>query len=275
MRIVLCLLLASVAPLSMRAVDATPFTLESQGGIVVPVMINGTGPHAFLVDTGASHSAISEDLAGAVGAVPVARTTVSTPAGDRECIVVQIGQLAFGPNVATVAATALPAASLRLAGDVAGVLGQDVLASLRYTIDYRRRHILWAGPVTPDAGQSTVLPLAFHDGLPMVELQHGATTLRLVADSGSGGLVLFELPGVPFTGMTPGDPVRVDSFHGTTSARSVRIDRFRVGTSTFRDLPAVLLVRTVAPAHKADGLLPLHLFDRVTFDGPAGRLILG
>lgn len=274
MRIVLYLLLASVAPLSMRAVDATPFTLEPQGGIVVPVMIDGTGPHAFLVDTGASHSAISEDLAGAVGAVPVARTTVSTPAGDRECIVVQIGQLAFGPNVATVAATALPTASLRLAGDVAGVLGQDVLASLRYTIDYRRRHIRWAGP-TPDAGQSTVLPLAFHDGLPMVELQHGSTTLRLVADSGSGGLVLFELPGVPFPGMTPGDPVRVDSFHGTTSARSVRIDRFRVGTSTFHDLPAVLLVRTVAPAHKADGLLPLHLFDRVTFDGPAGRLILG
>jgi hypothetical protein len=66
MRIVLCLLLMSTVPATTGAVNATPFTLEPQGGIVVPVMINGTGPHPFLVD---SHSSISEDLAAAAGAV--------------------------------------------------------------------------------------------------------------------------------------------------------------------------------------------------------------
>jgi Aspartyl protease len=164
-----------------------------------------------------------------------------------------------------------------IAGGAAGVLGQDVLAGLTYTIDYRRRHIVWDDPRARDGRDAiAVLPLAFHDGLPIVELPFGDATLRLVADSGAGGLVLFDGGGRVLPGVTPdGGTVRVDTFHGTGIARSARIERFRVGASTFRGLAAVLMRRTSAPAHQGDGLLPLHLFDRVTFDGPGGRLIVG
>lgn len=277
MRVVLCLLLMSAVPLATRGADSTPFVLESQGGIVVPVRISGTGPYAFLVDTGASHSSISSELAQTVKAVPVARAMVSTPAGDRERLVGQVSQLGIGPIVVDATATVLPVESLRIAGAVAGILGQDVLAGLRYTIDYRRRHIRWDDHKDLDGrGSVAVLPLVFRDGLPVVELPHGGLTLRLVADSGSGGLVLFDGAGAPLPGVTAdGGLIRVDGFQGATTGRSVRIDRFQVGASTFRDLPAVLLRRTSAAAHQGDGLLPLHLFDRVTFDGPSGRLIVG
>ena len=42
-----------------------------------------------------------------------------------------------------------------------------------------------------------------------------------------------------------------------------------------RDVPAVIIERADARPAEGDGLLPLHLFERVTFDGPARLLILG
>jgi len=85
-RISLLLMLALVSGQSrlFAGVEATPFKLAAQGGILVPVTLNGTGPFQMLLDTGASHSSISKELAGALDAPPVARATVSTPAGDRE-----------------------------------------------------------------------------------------------------------------------------------------------------------------------------------------------
>jgi predicted aspartyl protease len=265
-----CPLLAAIHP------PATPFSLGPQGGLVVPVEINGTGPHPVLLDTGANHSSISEELARVLGATPVARALVSTPAGDRERPIVEIARLGLGPIAVTARATAIPTRELQLAGNVAGVLGQDVLAGLRYTIDYQRRRITWDDR-EPDARATiAVLPLAFRDGIPVVDVAQGRSMLRLVADSGAGGLVLFDGEGGDLPAMTPdGGLVRVDTFHGTTMARSVRIDRFRVGVTTYRDYPAVVLPRTAALAHRSDGLLPLHIFNRVTFDGPAGRLIVG
>ena len=40
------------------ASSTTPFQLGPQGGVIVPVMLNGQGPFMLLLDTGASHSEI-------------------------------------------------------------------------------------------------------------------------------------------------------------------------------------------------------------------------
>jgi predicted aspartyl protease len=274
--LVLVVVLLSGRPSLSATVPATPFSLGPQGGLVVAVEINGTGPHRMVLDTGANHSSISEELAGALNAVPVARAIVSTPAGDRERLVVRIDRFAVGTIVGAGTAAVVPASELRLAGEVAGVLGQDLLAHLRYTIDYQRRRIVWDDPGPNGRRTIAVLPMAFRDGIPVVEVPQGGSMLRLIADTGAGGLVLFDGAGDDLPPMTPdGGFVRVDTFHGTATATSVRVDRFRVGASTYRDYPAVLLPRTLSPAHLANGLLPLHIFDRVTFDGPGGRLIVG
>jgi hypothetical protein len=271
--VVLVLLFCRSVPLP--AAGPTPFRLGAQGGILVPVLINGSGPFQMLLDTGANHSSISAELGRMLNAPPVARGLVSTPAGDRESLVLRLDRLEIGPIDGAATAAAVASSDLKAAGDIAGVIGQDVLAGLRYTIDYQDRLIQWGGRVD-HADALAVLPLAFSDGLPVVELRQGDSLLRLVADSGAGGLVLFDGGDRNLPPMTPdGGLVRVDSFHGTTMARSVRIGRFLVGRSTFRDFPAVLLLRTPAMAHRGDGLLPLHIFHRVTFDGPAGRLIVG
>ena len=60
-------------------------------------------------------------------------------------------------------------------------------------------------------------------------------------------------------------------------ARAVRLATIRelqVGALTLRDVPAVVAERDVSEPSEVDGLLPLHLFDRVTVDGPGKRLIV-
>lgn len=49
---------------------ACPTTLDRIGRIIAPVMIDGTGPYRFLVDTGANHSMIAPGLAKRLGLVP-------------------------------------------------------------------------------------------------------------------------------------------------------------------------------------------------------------
>ena len=62
---------------------------------------------------------------------------------------------------------------------------------------------------------------------------------------------------------------------GHAMARHVRVRELRVGDRTMRDVPAVSIERVRPHPAEGDGLLPLHLFERVTFDGPARVLILG
>ncbi len=52
------------------------------------------------------------------------------------------------------------------------------------------------------------------------------------------------------------------------------VRELRVGSLTLRDVPAVVAERDPSEPVEVDGLLPLHLFDRVTVDGPGKRLIL-
>jgi hypothetical protein len=253
----------------------TPFILDSHGAVVVSATLNSAGPYRLLLDTGANHSTISEEVARAINAPPIARGIVSSQAGDREYLIVRVDRLALGPIAVAASLTALPARDLALAGAIDGVVGQDVLAELRYTIDYRRRLIDWDDRPAASRPHAELL-LTFTDGMAIVELPQGEATLQLVADSGAGGLLLFESAGRELPAMrADGGLVRIDSFQGSRMGRSVVIDKFRVGRATFEDMPAVLVKRSDSPAHLGDGLLPLHIFGRVTFDGPGRRLILG
>jgi predicted aspartyl protease len=55
--------------------------IDAHGGIVVSVRIGNAGPFDFILDTGASSSIVSADLARQIGAPIVARGEVVTSAG--------------------------------------------------------------------------------------------------------------------------------------------------------------------------------------------------
>lgn len=267
----LLLVLIATAP-RLWAGSATPFHLGAQGGVIVPVLINGEGPFPMLLDTGASHSAIDADVAAAVGAEAVAAANVISPAGDAARPIVALEHLQLGPiTFDAVLPSVVPVRSFDPDGRLRGVVGQDLLSPLRYTIDFTARVIRWhhAG------GPGVELPLVLEDGRFLVEAPQAGVRWRLVPDSGAGGLVLF-------TGRRPapqlldtGRQVALRTAAASTTGREVIVRELVLGGRALRELPAVVVERPERRPAEGDGLLPLHLFERVTFDGPGRRLIVG
>ena len=58
-----------------------PMTVEADGIIMVPVVVNGRGPFPFVIDTGSNRTAISGDLAHALELPIVAKTEVVSVTG--------------------------------------------------------------------------------------------------------------------------------------------------------------------------------------------------
>jgi predicted aspartyl protease len=252
----------------------TSFELGDQGGVIVPVAVNGRGPYRFLLDTGSTHSAVSEALAGDLGAPVVARAVVGSAVGADERTVIRIDRLQHGVMAVTdVLASVVDLAGIDRAGTIHGIIGQDVLASLHYTIDFRRRTVLW-WPEASDAGRGTAFVLEPSAGRFLVALPQPNTVLRLVPDSGAGALLLFEErnQGLPVSILPERAELR--TLTARTTVRHGRLRTLHVGSTVLRDLAAVVVRRHESIAPDTDGLLPLHLFERVTFDGPRRILIL-
>lgn len=279
-------LLALVAVLALAQVIQThaaaslvPFSLDSTGGIVVAVRINGRGPYKMLVDTGSSRSAVSHRAAVEVSAPVVAKTSVVSVGQEAARLVVRLDQveagLAVRPNVL---ASVIPDAELKaVAAGVDGILGQDFLAAFDYAIDYRKRTLAWetsaAGPGAADRG----LTLRPEEGRFLVEIpasEPGQRALLLVPDSGASVLVLYERDGrLPATIGRQRRPLDISGLSGTRRATLSSVTRLQIGPILLRGAPVVVLSQC-DDVPGADGLLPLSLFDRVTFVASKGLLIL-
>lgn len=248
----------------------TPFERGNEG-IVLAVTLNGRGPFRFLLDTGSTHSAVSAETATAVGAPVVARATMGSAAGSGDTLVVRIDSVQVGPIDATHLLASV--VDLGVAGDgIDGVIGQDALASLRYTIDFRQRRIVW-WPEEAMMARGCPIALQPSHGRFIVSLPQRHSLLRLVPDTGADALLLFDpARTLPVTHLPTLATLTTTS--GTTEVRLARIQELRVGIVTLRDVPAAVAERDRSEPMEIDGLLPLQLFDRVTVDGPGKRMII-
>lgn len=235
----------------------------------------------FLLDTGASGSTISAGLASRVGANVVAKTTIVSAAGQKAALVVRLDRLIIGDEtadgvLATLAskdALALP--DLLVKGRrIEGVIGQDVLAALRYTIDYRERTIVWHHSDETLPSCAAVFDLEPRDQRFVAVVPQGRRVLRLVPDSGAEALVLFERGNRPRGDVRflPGPGRQISGPAGSRIARMAVMAALQVGSTRFTDVPAVVVA--AEPGAAVDGLLPLHFFARVTFNGPDRQLLV-
>lgn len=259
----------------LLAGSSTPFRLGDQGGVIVPVTLGGNGPFLMLLDTGASHSAITESVRSTLDARVVATSAVTAPTVRTSRPVVAVQGWSVGPaTVDVVLPTVVPDGAFDSESTIDGLIGQDVLAGLRYTIDFRQRVIEWHDTLPANAGVS--LSLTFDSGRFLIALPQERSTIRLVPDSGAGAIVLFELAGrMPLEVLETGQTAELVTAHASAPARRVKIRELRLGARTIRNLAAVAIRRSDHDPAEGDGLLPLHLFDRVTFDGPGRKLFLG
>ncbi|MGH9348721.1 MAG: aspartyl protease family protein [Vicinamibacterales bacterium] len=256
--------------------EARVFALGVNGAIVVPVTVDGHGPFRFLLDTGASRSAVSARLVRRLRSSVVAQTPMVTATGQAMRPVTRLARVALAPASSVAVMAVILAEETFVRGPaVDGLIGQDVLAPLAYTIDYGRKQIVWHSPGEPTA-PGTRLPLEWHEGRFVVSLARKSASsrpLQLVPDSGATGFVLFARPGRELPPVTRLGAVVLTTLLGQRAARSALIDHLEVGDVRLLNQRAVIVDGAASPGTE-DGLLPLHLFSRVTVNGPKRYLIV-
>jgi len=262
------------------------FALDPQGAVIVPVTIQGLGPFPFMLDTGSTHSVISEDVVRRLGVSAVARSRLQTSTGSATVPIVEIASAEVGGAVAPrLQASVLTKLDLKVAGeDIAGVLGQDFLSARHFTLDYAHRRLTWDDLPGPsersDESRLIRLPLVEDEGRFVVHTwqQYCGGTLRLVLDSGSSELVLFEHPTLAALDLTPvsdGPQMALTSLTGSQTVRLMRLDRLVLGSLTLRHQLAVVVPPSSSSYSTVDGLLPLHTFSRVSFRPRDGYVLIG
>ena len=272
--------LALAMALAFDVLDSPPlvhFDLLEDGAIVVPVTVEGQGPFRFLLDTGASRSVVTESLARRVGAASGAAIMMLTPGGQRVLQpAARLGTLRIGPvRVVDLLVTRVEDDLLKAAKDVEGIVGQDILAQAAYTIDYRRRSVVWHLDGTIPAG--TRLRLDMAGGRALVSLPQRSdheAALRMIPDTGADGLVLFARAGRRLPSVTPLDIALLRTVSGHQLVRRALLDRFYAGEIEFGNVTASIVERRDTNTADGDGLLPLHMFSAVTFDVANGFLVL-
>jgi len=212
--------------------------------IVVPVRVNGMGPYSFLLDTGATSSAIDPQLTNtlhlsAAQSVKLASWEDTTDA--RRAVVnnLSVGPLRSGPlNVLVQPLSQFKAFDPHLRG----VLGQDVLLRSNYLIDNRHHRIQFDddGAVLKDltGDRIKIAPVATRTGaleprLISIEarIDRNSEPLHLLLDSGSDMLVL-QPHYIPPVTVPRGSRWMADE-NGTTSAATTFHTVLSVGEEVF------------------------------------------
>jgi predicted aspartyl protease len=176
--------------LSQQADDllfASPTRLDHVGRIVAPVMIDGRGPFRFIVDTGASRSTVSPQLARTLGLEPApdALLEVHGITGSAQVPSVQIHRLEAGALV--IADTRFPVLWEPLMAGADGILGVAGLNGKRISVDFLHNHVMISqstGFATPP-GYDRIAARRVEGGLLVVAARVGGVRVDAVIDTGS------------------------------------------------------------------------------------------
>jgi predicted aspartyl protease len=175
----------SGAAFAQEAPDTTYLlntSLDAYGRPVAAGMINGKGPFRFLVDTGASTSVVTMDLAIALGMTFQGTTTIYGTTGQSTMPVARAAEVEVGTvrkqNLRMVAMTS------PLGARADGIIGADVFAGRRVVFDLNRKTVRISNSITRSVKDDTSFRL--RDGrLAEVSGRAGKVKAGIIIDTGA------------------------------------------------------------------------------------------
>lgn len=162
-----------------------PTRRDRIGRIWAPVFINGKGPFKLVLDTGASHSAVMQSVADALGLRPDAKSSVMLRGVTGSAVVpvikvdsLRIGDLLIQPVILPIVTDAL--------GGAEGILGTEGMADMRIFIDFRNDRIRINRSRNERAPSGFMsIPVRFLRGrLLSVNAEVGEVPVRAIIDTG-------------------------------------------------------------------------------------------
>src|SRR5438309_6709368 len=165
---------------------------------VIEVKLNGQGPFAFTIDTGAGMQAdIDTSVATQLKLQPNGKVLNGDPSGenDREVDTARIDSIAFGgAEFRNVTAVIRPQRITRDYPDVDGILGFALFTDYLLTLDYPAMEVRLARGALPAANGSDILNFEIENRIPVIEVAIGKIRVRAHIDSGNfvAGFILPE-----------------------------------------------------------------------------------
>ncbi len=262
-----------LAPLARDTVAASR---DAAAGMAVPVPVDGRGPYAFVIDTGADRTVISRELADSLGLQPGDPVELNGTGGVDLTPTARIGELGVGGRrMREVSAPTLLASNL----GAAGLLGIDSLRDQRMVMDFGR-NLMRVEPSRPERfGLDEVVVRAHsrYGQLVLVNASVNGVPIAVILDSGAqdtiGNLSLLQMIGGGRDDIAR-DPVQVISVSGRkTPARISNLPQVKIGGVDINNVPVAFAdLHTFAefdltrePAMLL-GMDVLRHFDRVVVD---------
>jgi hypothetical protein len=180
----------AVAPMQMRGLMP-----------VVEVKLNGQGPFAFMIDTGAGMQAdIDVSVAARLNLRANGRVIAGDPSGmnDKEVSTSNIDSLTLGRGAGVefrnVTAVVRQHRITKDYPDVDGILGFALFTEYLLTLDYPAMQVRLSRGALPPANRADILNFEIENRIPVIELAIGRIRVRAHVDSGNfvAGFILPE-----------------------------------------------------------------------------------
>ncbi len=177
----------AVAPMHMRGLMP-----------VVEVQLNGQGPFAFMLDTGAGMQAdIDTSVAQRLNLRSTGRAISGDPSGqnDRELATTTIDSLTIGKaEFRHVTVLVRPQRITKDYPAIDGILGFALFTDYLLTLDYPAMQLKLARGNLPTANRTDILNFEIENRIPVIELAIGKLRVRAHVDSGNfvAGFILPE-----------------------------------------------------------------------------------
>lgn len=123
---------------------------ESNSRLTLPVTVDGSGPYAFMIDTGSQATAVTHEIRTALSLQPAGTATLVGMASRREVDLVDVGRIEFGANSFTNFVAPVLARE-NVGAD--GIIGLDALQDFRVLIDFRAQTIAVEDATTKESGK--------------------------------------------------------------------------------------------------------------------------
>lgn len=253
---------------------------ERYSRLTLPVLVEGTGPFAFMIDTGSQATAVTQEIRTAAGLTPAGTATLVGMASRRTVEMVDVRRIEFGTNSYTNFEAPVLARE-HVGAD--GIIGLDALQDFRVLIDFRKQTIAVEDATAKEKrggfeivvrARNKLGQLLITDAL--VEGVRATVIIDTGAQASLGNLALKEkLRAKRAHDVVTTDVNGVDIVGQLAFVRSLTIEGLSLNDVplTFADTPAFEALGLHDQPVLSIGMQHLALFDRVAIDFGRQRIM--
>lgn len=262
------------------AAEVLALEQERHRRLTLPVMVDGIGPFAFMIDTGSQATAVTHELSARLGLAPAGIATLVGMASRRQVEMVNVGRIDFGSNSFT-GFRAPVLASENIGAD--GIIGLDALQDYRVLINFRQQTIAVEAATGRDRASGfeiVVRARQKHGQLLITDALVEGVRATVIIDTGAqaslGNTALRErVRARRAQNVITTDVNGVDMVGELAIVRTLSIEGLTINDVplTFADTPAFAALGLADQPVLSLGMQHLALFDRVGIDFARQRIL--